>query len=239
MVLALMAGTGPVMADDVGITKARLIQVAETRYVLEADVPQALVWSIKAPIFPDRFQVSELEYSSQTGWIVVQATATTTENPLSSQDEILLPWLRNGAALTAQWLDGTIRQGLFLRSLEGIHVPLQLLMTTPQSRADMFAEHFRAGLSHAPFRGVHIIFVVVLFLLFPSRKVFKALAYYTFGQALSLVLADAGMPGPDLLLADITGLVIIFLAAGAAARQSSGRPYLPLIALFGLVHGLA
>ena len=117
------------LADDVGITKARLIQKSEKSYVLEADVTQVLVWAIKTPIFPDRFQVSELEYINQTGWIVVQATATTTGDPLSPQDEILLPWMRNGAAITAQWLDGSVYKshsdlmgavtGMEVKTLEG------------------------------------------------------------------------------------------------------------------------
>ena len=90
------------LADDVGITKARLIQKSEKSYVLEADVPQALIWAIKTPIFPDRFQVSGLEYIAQSGWIVVQATATTSSEPLTEKDELLLPWLRNGTSLTVQ-----------------------------------------------------------------------------------------------------------------------------------------
>jgi hypothetical protein len=136
---------GPTMglADDVGITKARLIQHSETRYVIEADVTQALAWAIKAPIFPDRFQVSELEYLTQSGWIVVQATATTNGEPLAPQDEILLPWMRNGVALTAQWLDGSVQQGLFLRSLEGIHVPLRVLMPSDTSLRDVCLDHLR------------------------------------------------------------------------------------------------
>ena len=77
-ILILLFGVADAFADDVGITKTRLIQETETRYVLEADVTQVLVWAIKAPIFPDRFQVSTLEYISQAGWIVVQAEATTT-----------------------------------------------------------------------------------------------------------------------------------------------------------------
>lgn len=123
-ILIVLLGYTSGSADDVGITKARLIQEAEKRYVLEADVTQALVWAIKAPVFPDRFQVSKLEYISRAGWIVVQAT--TTGEPLSAQDEILLPWVRNGVALTVQWMDGSVHQGLFLRSLEGIRVPTAL-----------------------------------------------------------------------------------------------------------------
>jgi hypothetical protein len=165
-------------ADDVGITKARLIQKNDSTYVLEVDVTRQLVWAIKAPIFPDRFQVSELEFTIQSGWIVVQVTATTSGEPLSADDEIQLPWFRNGADITAQWLDGSLYQGLFLRSLEGIHVPINLLMPTKKTLSDVCEEHFFIGLEHFFFNGIHLLFVLVLALFAASRQLFKVLLYY-------------------------------------------------------------
>ena len=227
------------LADDVGITKARLVQKSEKSYVLEADATQVLVWSIKAPIFPDRFQVSELNYVNQSGWIVVQATATTSGEPLSSRDEILLPWMRNGAAITVQWRDGSVSQGLFLRSLEGIRVPVGLLMPSTPSLAEICREHLVIGLQHFAFKWIHLIFVGVLLLLRPSRQIFKALLYYTFGQASALILADIGLPGFDLLFSDILGVILIFLLSYAAIREDSIYRYLPLVFLFGTLHGLS
>ena len=235
----ILSAAQDTFADDVGITKARLIQEAENRYVLEADVTQVLVWAIKAPIFPDRFQVSKLDYINQAGWIVVQATATTTGKPLSAQEEILLPWMRNGAALTVQWLDGSVHQGLFLRSLEGIHVPMHLLMPSTQSLREVCIEHFTVGLKHLTFKWVHLLFVGALALLAPTRELFKILLYYSFGQAGSLVLADVGVPGFDLLFVDILGALLALMLAHAAVNDRAPGPYLPLVFLYGLVHGLA
>ncbi len=226
-------------ADDVGITKARLIQKAEKSYVLEADTTQMLVWAIKAPIFPDRFHVSKLEYVNQAGWIVVQATATTAGEPLSERDEILLPWMRNGAALTAQWLDGSVHQGLFLRSLEGIRVPMRTLMPSTQSLQDLCTEHFTRGLGHLRFKWLHLLFVGAVALLAPTRELLTILLYYSFGQACSLVLAEIGLPGFDLLFVDILGGLLVLMMAHAAVRNRSARPYLPLLFLFGLLHGLS
>ena len=235
----ILLAAAPGVADDVGITKARLIQQSEKTYVLEADTTRMLVWAIKAPIFPDRFQVSGLSYINRAGWIVVQATATTAGEPLSPEDEILLPWMRNGAAITVQWLDGSLQQGLFLRSLEGIHVPMRLLMYTSQSLTEVCREHLVIGFKHLPFKWIHILLVGVLVCLRPSRAVFSALLAYSFGQFFSIVLADLGLPGFDLLFADILGVVLIFLLAYGAVRQLPMRPYLPLLFFFGLVHGLA
>jgi len=236
---AMLLCTSPARADDVGITTVRLIQKTETSYVLEADVTRVLVWAVKAPIFPDRFQVSELAYISQSGWIVVQATATTSGDPLSARDEILLPWMRNGAAITVQWLDGSVFQGLFLRSLEGIRVPLNLLRPAAPSLFEVSRAHFIFGLEHYSFKWIHFVFAGVLILLQPSRHVFKALALYTFGQALAVVLTDAGMPGFRLIFSDILGAVLIFLLAHAAVSEIPLKRYLPLIFIFGTVHGLS
>lgn len=226
-------------ADDVGITKARLIQKSERSYVLEADVPRRLVWAIKAPVFPDRFQVSELEYIRQSGWVVVQATASTKGNPLSPKDEILLPWMRNGADLTVRWLDGSVYQGLFLRSLDGIHVPIRLLMPVKQSLGVVCREHFLTGIKHLTFYWIHLILAGALALAAPSRQLLKAFLYYLFGQALSIVAVDVGLSGFDLLFTDILGLILIFIISLAAVRRQTIRPYFPLICLFGFLHGLS
>lgn len=238
-ILLILFGASDGLTDDVGITKVRLIQKSEKSYVLEADVTQVLVWAIKAPIFPDRFQVSELEYITQSGWIVVQATATTTGEPLSSKDEILLPWMRNGVAITVQWFDGSVQQGLFLRALEGIHVPLRLLMPSTQSLGEVCREHFIVGVQHLTFKWIHLLFASLLILLLPFRQAFIGLVCYTFGQAFSLILADAGLPGFDLLFVDILGTLLIFLMVYAPFRKLSINSYLPLIFLFGLLHGLS
>ena len=235
----LLLSVPAALADDVGITKARLIQKSAKSYLVEADVSRALVWAVKAPIFPDRFRVSELEFINQSGWIVVQATATTEGAPLTAQDEILLPWKRNGVALTVQWQDGTIRQGLFLRSLEGIHVPLRLLLETSRTLTEVCGQHFKVGGQHLFFKGIHLLLVAALGLVFPARMALKALGYYAFGQALSLILSDLGLPGFDLLFADILGILLVFFIAQAAIRQKSGAPYLALFAFYGLLHGLA
>ena len=235
----LLLGAGNGQADDVGITKARLIQKTEKSYLLEADVTRMLVWAIKAPIFPDRFQVSELAYINQAGWIIVQATATTTGKALSPEDEILLPWMRNGTAMTVQWQDGTLQQGLFLRSLDGIHVPMRLLMPINRSLPDIVREQVAIGLRHLTFTWVHILLVAILVCAIPSRGVFPPLLACTFGQGVSLVLTDLGLPGVDPLLAELLGLVLIFLLARAAVYRSSVQPFYPLLFFFGLLHGLS
>lgn len=239
LLLIVFIGAQNAGADDPGIIKARLIQESERSYVLEADVSRSLVWVIKQPIFPDRFQVSELKFIARSGWIAVRAIAETNGEPLSSRDEILLPWARNGVALTTQRLDGSIHQGLFIRTLEGIRVSMNLLMPDDKTLAQVCIEHFKTGLDHFSFNYIHVLLVVVLFIMAPSNQAFKALLYYTFGQAFSMLPVDLGLPGFDLLFADILGLILILLLSLAAVKKQPVPSYLPLLFIWGLLHGLA
>ena len=63
--ILLQFATNQVFADDPGITKVRLIQLSDSSYRLEADISQQLIWAIKQPIFPDRFEVSEIDYDNK------------------------------------------------------------------------------------------------------------------------------------------------------------------------------
>lgn len=147
--------------------------------------------------------------------------------------------MRNGAALTLQTLDGSVHQALFLRSLEGIHVPMRMLIPSSQSLREFCIEHFTFGLKHLTFKWVHLLFIGVLTLLAPSRELFKFLLFFTFGQACSLILADVGFPGFDLLFVDILGTLLVLMLAHAAVSHRTVRPYLALVFLYGLLHGLA
>ena len=45
----------PALADDVGIASARLVELADGGFALEADIPPVLFGAIKTPVVPDRF----------------------------------------------------------------------------------------------------------------------------------------------------------------------------------------
>ncbi len=130
----------------------------------------------------------------------MQVTAITSGKPLSSKDEILLPWMRNGAALTAQWLDGSVSQGLFMRSPEGIHVPLRLLLPFNKSLSELCIDNLTTGFGHLFFKGIHLLMIGALVLLLQPRQLFISLLYITFGQGTALIVADIGLPGFEMLL---------------------------------------
>ena len=54
-----------------------------------------------------------------------------------------------------------------------------------------------------------------------------------------MVLVDFGLPRFDLLFTDLLGAILVFLLAVAAALGLKINAYLPLLFLFGLLHGLS
>ncbi len=226
-------------SDDVGITSVRLIQVSDSSYVLETDANQLVIWAIKAPVFPERFTVSEMEYSESEGWIIVRVTATTSGEPLNHKDEILLPWARNGVSLTTQWKDGTLGRGFFRRSLDGIHIPMNVLLPVEKADMEIRSESFMLGLEHIGFGFIHLLLVLALFLVFRGKAVFIKLLWFAFGQGFSLVLIEFGVSGFHILFTELLIILLVLLLSISAARNKTFNYVIWLLLLLGLFHGLS
>jgi hypothetical protein len=214
----IIAFVSKVNADDVGITSARLIQISDSSYSFEADATVQLVSMITKPVFPDRFQVSKLEYTDKSGWILIKAIATTSGDPLNPDDEILLPWLRNGVSLTVQWKDGTMSRGFYMRALDGLHIPMNTLMPVDKTLWEVCSESFLIGLKHIPPLYIHLLLIIALSILLVPGRLFKSLLWYAFGQGFSLILIEFGVPGFDLLFTDI--LIVLFILCAVFLRIS-------------------
>ena len=225
-------------ADDPGITKVRLIQLSDSTYQLEADVSQQLIWAIKQPIFPDRFMVSEVEYENRKGWIVATSVATSNSTALGPEDELLLPWLRNGVDLTVQWLDGTIKKGLFIRSLDGIHIPMSQLISEEKTSFDIVKEYSILGFKHFSFYGIHIILVFALLFAAIKSNSIAYLLWFSLGHGLSFILVDFQLPHINLLFVDLLALVLTFLLAYYSHSSLNFKHFTTLFVIFGLLHGL-
>ena len=197
-----------VLADDPGITKARLIQQTDTSYLLEADVPQILLNTIKRPVFPDRFEMTDFDFTNQSGWITLKMTLSTSGSGLMPEDEILLPWLRNGIDFTAQWLDGSTYKGLFNRSLNGILIPMKEVMPTAKTTGEVLEESILMGVNHLKFHYIHLLVVLLLVLHVKDYSVFKYLLWLSLGQACGMIVAELGWTGLDLLYSDLLLLVL-------------------------------
>lgn len=228
-----------ILADDTGITKVRLLQLSDTSYILETDVPQVLLTAIKPPVFPERFDLGKFEYTNQSGWITLKLQITSSGEGLMPEEEILLPWDRNGVDFTAQWLDGSAFKGLFNRSLNGIYIPLNQVMEVQKSTSEVITEGFIIGFQHFGFRFVHILFILVLVWYNSSLYVLRLLLWFSFGQAVSMVLMEIRMPAFDLLLTEWLVLAFIFsLTLAIAYKKPVGYSWIALLVL-GTIHGLS
>jgi len=227
------------IADDPGITKVRLIQQNDTTYLLEADVPQILLNTINRPVFPDRFRLTNFDYTNQSGWITLKMTISTSGPGLSPEEEILLPWLRNGIDLTAQWLDGSTYKGLFNRSLNGIHISLAEVMPTRKTTGEVLQEGFLLGLNHINFLFIHLVLIFILVWMYPGRQAFKYLLWYTFGQAFSLVFVDLWKIRVDLLFSELLVILLVLLFSYTLAYARKFRYVGIVLLLNGFFHGLS
>ena len=230
---------GPVCADDPGITKVRLIQETDTSYIFELDIARQFLWTIKAPILPDRFRISDPDYEDQSGWITLKVKITTSGEPFSSKDEILLPWQRNGVDITVQWKDGQTYKGLFNKTLNGIHIPMSKLMPVQKTTREVLQESFVMGIRHLPFKFVHVLLIIVLVWAFPSLAALRYLFMMTLGQMTALILAELGMPGFSLLLSDLMLLLITFLVSYSVIYKIEFKFLKLLLFLAGAFHGLS
>jgi len=235
--VVMMLICGAVSADDPGITKVRLIQETDTSYIFELDIARQFLWTIKAPILPDRFRISDPQYEDQSGWITMKAKITTADESFSPKDEILLPWQRNGVDITVQWKDGKTYKGLFNRTLNGIHIPLSELMPVQKTTLEVLQESFEMGVRHLPFRLVHLLLTMVLVWAFPSFKVLRYLFMITLGQMVALILVELGMPGLDLLLSDLILILIILLVSYSVIYKIEFRFLKVLLFTAGAIHG--
>jgi len=226
-------------ADDPGIAKVRLIQQTNTTYTFEIDIAQSLLWTIKEPVFPERFNLSDLEYEDQSGWITLRAKISTKQEPLSPKDEIVLPWIRNGVDISVQWNDGRIYKGLYQRTLDGIHIPLKELMPVNKKTEEVLQENFELGVKHFPFKFAHILLILALIMAFPSFRVFQYLFAITLGHWVAMFIVGQDITSIDLLFSEILILIAAFIISYSVIYGIKFKYLAILLFLIGVSHGIS
>ena len=239
LLLLVLSYSISAFADDPGITKVRLIQQTDTVYLFEADVPSNILSAISPPVFPERFRLMDFNYADQSGWITLRVTIVTSGPPLSRDDEIVLPWLRNGVDFTVQWMDGTTYKGLFNRTLNGIHIPMNEVMPTAKTTREVLQEGFLLGLNHFGFKLIHILLVFTLAWNFSRRKTLKLLLWYSLGQAMSMVVVELKVLALDLLFSELLIIWGIFMIAYSAVYNKKIKYAGIMLLACGFIHGLA
>jgi hypothetical protein len=234
----LAAPATPVIADDVGITSARLLELADGGYAIEADVSPRMVAALRAPVVPERFtRIDKPSYRRVGVGLVARYEFGGSDIPLQAGDTLLLPWARSAVLLTTKWRDGTSQRAMFPRGPVGIRVPIEALRPVERSPLAVARQHLGAALDGAGASLVRLLLIVALVAAAPGWRGVRLGLVFAGGHALSMVAIDLGVPA--LPAAPVAGALAVgaILLARSSLRDDGARLW-PLVLVLGLIDGL-
>ena len=243
LVLAGIQGVGLASAHEIGISKAKLVELDGHHYELSVQAGPAgasLFWS---PLLPNlcKFKVNPRGTQGRR-WRHFEFVC---DKPLTGSDTLLLPWRRDGAMVTARWLDGSEAKRLFRREAAYIPVPLAELQAGSGSWLEGAKRYISLGIEHILLGIDHLLFVLALLLIVRSPwMLIKTITAFTVAHSITLALATLGLLSvPPRPVEAAIALSIVFLCI-EIVHAHQGRvgltyrsPWLVAFA-FGLLHGL-
>ncbi|MBF9015202.1 MULTISPECIES: hypothetical protein [unclassified Oceanispirochaeta] len=214
LLIALLGSLNSLYADNTGILKSRLIELAEGDYLLEVEVPILQESAIGDPVFPDRFILSEKGRSEFQGMVTLHYRYNSLTDALNEKDLLILPWIINGTSLTVFRQDGDLKQRLYLRTLEGIKIPLGSYFHKVRTKGEIVTAWIRQLLSRAELLIPFILLALILASFESLRSALNFCLIFFAGQSLAMVTGELGLPGPDLLYAQLLVLALaLFIAS--------------------------
>lgn len=230
-------------AHDIGVTQTELRQLDQNHYVLKGAFGAGFADLHKPPVLPDhcRYDGNPAGIQSTTSRI----WKFTCDTPLIAENEIRLPWIRDGAMVTAVWNDGTSTSHLFNRKAGEIIVPMADLLAGSGSAWDAFVRFFSLGVEHILTGIDHLLFVLALIIMVATPlRLLQTITGFTIAHSITLGLATFGfLSVPTRPVEAAIALSIVFICAEIiyASRGSKGLTYcFPWFVAFafGLLHGL-
>jgi hypothetical protein len=239
IVAALLAVPAmPAVADDVGITSARLLELADGGYAIEADVSPRMVAALRAPIVPERFtRIEKPSYRRVGVGLVVRYEFGGSDTPLRAGDVLVLPWARSAVLLTTRWRDGTAQRAMFPRGPTGIRVPIEALRPIERSRPAVARQHLGAALEGAGANFIRLLVILALVAAASGWRAVRLALVFAAGHALSMVALDLGIPAVPAMPVEGALAVGVILLARSVFRDDGARLW-PLVLMLGLIDGL-
>jgi len=236
--LALVAvASAPALADDVGVTTARLIELADGGYALEADVAPLQVAALRPPIVPERFTaVARPSYRRVGVGLVVRYEFGGSDRPLEAGDVLLLPWARSAVLLTARWRDGEVHRAMFPRGPAGIRVPIETIRPVERSAAQVARRQVGTGLAGTALL-LRLLLVAGLVAAAGGWRAVRIALVFAGGHALAMVGLDLDVPALPTSLAAIALCLGAALLARSALRDDRAQLW-PLALAVGFIDGL-
>lgn len=232
------------MAHTLGVDKANLTEIKPGSYQLVTQTPAPYQTLIKTPMLPDKCVLDGNPHGIRsTSEVRFDFTCTPS---LSTEDEIILPWQREGILMTVSWFNEepvtlfSGRNGPFI----SLHMSEFLagsgsVLAAAKRYTLLGIEHILAGIDH-------LLFVLALLLIVRGGwPLVKTISAFTIAHSITLGLATLGFLNISSAPVEATiALSIVFLCVEIIHAQQDRRPGIAytrpwLVAfLFGLLHGL-
>jgi hypothetical protein len=234
-------------AHDIGITQAELIELEGDRYQFVARIGPTGARLHPRPELPDHCSFDGPPLGVQSS--ASQLWEFSCEGRLTIEHEIVLNWYRDGAMVSARWLDGSEGQRLFANENGQIRVDLAELQAGSASLGSAIYRYTVLGVEHILAGVDHLLFVLGLLLIVSGQTIrigmlIKTVTAFTVAHSITLGLATLGFVDfPSRPVEAAIALSIVFLAMevvrGWEGRQSLTHRQPWLVAFgFGLLHGL-
>ena len=242
LVLLLSVISPMTMAHTLGIDKADLTEMQDGSYHLVSRVPPLYQPLITAPQLPSRCTLKGNPRGTRGVYEV--RFIFTCKSPLTADDDINLPWLREGAMMTVTWL-GEEPVTRFAGKEGGV-IKLHLAEYLAGS-GSIWAGAKRytlLGIEHILVGIDHLLFVLALLLLVRGwRRVLITITAFTGAHSITLAAATLGwVRVPQSPVEAVIALSIVLVAAEIVHRErgksSLAQQWPWAIAFtFGLLHG--
>ena len=239
---SLLIDAAPAQAHELGVVRARLLEVGPAQYVLEARLPPIPGFTSQLPTLPARCHVSTLpSIQARPAWIDMRLEFDCRGSKLTEADTIALPWPNHGAFFSADLRSGSIA-GRFVAGYEnGAVVTLSALGGGDERGATEIGRHYLLlGIEHILTGWDHLAFVLMLCLVAAGWRLLGLVSAFTAGHSLTLALAALGFVHvPAAPVEAAIALSVAFLAREALREgQDTLRHGAALVFGFGLLHGL-
>ena len=229
----------PAKADDTGLVKVRLLEDSIGVYVMEVDIASQLLGFISYPELPERFSGTErTEFEGEGSFITVKYFFSCPNNPLNSDDVIILDWNRRGVSLTAQWFDEEYIRSFFTRGSEGFSIPIKRLRSETESSTDLAKRQFLSGINH-PYSSLSYLLLLVFLIIFARRiNSLNILISIFMGHAFSLILVETGITGIPIGVVELQSLVAIIITLTVLNDSKNNKNLLAMFFVLGTLYGL-
>lgn len=226
------------------IEHVTIMEMARDRYGIRYVAPPPGMSEFAAPTLP-----SHCKWADPEDFPITETSTSlvfeTDGRPLTAEDQIILPWQRNGVMVVMKWRDGSIGRQFFPSGAQGIVVEMSQLKAGSGPWQATARRFVKLGFEHILGGFDHLLFVVGLLLMVRDKgKLLATITAFTVAHSITLGLSVLGwFELPSEPVESIIALSILCLAVEnvdlrrGRSGLTSRHPWVVSF-VFGLIHGL-